>query len=853
MKQIFLLSFFLLVFSFVHAQTIVENPKTGMSTANNLKLEKVEISDTSTILFFHIRYQPNNWISIPKGTYIQPAGSEERFYATGTIDIPFDKKYTMPESGEKSYAVIFPKIDPATAKIDFGEGNDGGSWFIYDIQLKPELFQSLVPEKLSGNWFNGDNAQWEISLFDSVAIYKSQVWNYINYTEDNGLGKIELKHGGKTMNLYAKSVDENTCMLGETPKSLKKYSSQPDESVMAKDQEEFQSPVFKVDTMTYRGYFRGFSPRFPQRTGMIYVNDVITGEQVSHLVKIEDDGTFEVRFTHCNPQGVFVRLPFSEGVFLEPGRTTFQLIDPGSEPNQVLFMGDCARINNDLQKLKKIRGYDYREMQQKILDFSPEQYKVWCKDLWQKDLDSLSSFAQKYPLSGKALQVKKLELNYRYASLMMEYQMNSVSAWRQKNKIPRNQRKIDFEPAKPDSSYYDFLTNDLINNPLAVMLPDYYFFINRIKYSEIFRGQPKGLTTSEIMDELKKSGYEFKPEELELAEKMKEAESPEVTKLQQEFQDKYGEQMRNFHQKYGDKLMRLYGERKTSVIAHDEMETYLSEQGIELTKDEKALLVASDEHNSNPAIKQRNDFNTQYKDAINKFHSDHRLFVGGLHMAISREQRNENMQRILGIEPGLAIDLMTAQDYCRSIVSEMTPVSDEELQKIQQQFSTPFIADYVALLNENAKAKVEANKTLTGSTLNEVPKTEGDKVFDAIMEKYKGKVVYVDFWATWCSPCRSGIEKIKPLKDELEGEDVVFVYITNQTSPKGTYDNMIPGIKGEHYRVSADEWNILSGKFNISGIPHYTLVGKDGQVINPHLGHLENSQLKALLMKHIKE
>ena len=122
---------------------------------------------------------------------------------------------------------------------------------------------------------------------------------------------------------------------------------------------------------------------------------------------------------------------------------------------------------------------------------------------------------------------------------------------------------------KPDSSYYDFLTNDLINNPLAVMLPDYYFFINRIKYSEIFRGQPKGFTTSEIMDELKKSGYEFKPEELELAEKMKEAESPEVTKIQQEFQDKYGEQMRNFHQKYGDKLMRLYGERKTSVIAHD--------------------------------------------------------------------------------------------------------------------------------------------------------------------------------------------------------------------------------------------------------------------------------------------
>ena len=64
---------------------------------------------------------------------------------------------------------------------------------------------------------------------------------------------------------------------------------------------------------------------------------------------------------------------------------------------------------------------------------------------------------------------------------------------------------------------------------------------------------------------------------------------------------------------------------------------------------------------------------------------------------------------------------------------------------------------------------------------------------------------------------------------------------------------MIHTIKGEHYRVSQDEWNILSGMFKISGIPHYVLVGKDGKVINPQLGHFENAQLKSLLMKYTKE
>ena len=77
--------------------------------------------------------------------------------------------------------------------------------------------------------------------------------------------------------------------------------------------------------------------------------------------------------------------------------------------------------------------YDYQQMQGTILDFSPEQYKDWCKELLQKDMESLNAFEQNHPLSAKALQVKKMELNYRYVSLMMEYEMNSVSTWRRKN------------------------------------------------------------------------------------------------------------------------------------------------------------------------------------------------------------------------------------------------------------------------------------------------------------------------------------------------------------------------------------------------------------------------------------
>jgi len=852
MKRILLTTTFLVLTVLAYSQTILVNPRIGMSTASNVKLEKIELRDTATVLWFHVNQTPGNWIRIPKETYIQPVGAKEKLFIVATDGIPMNEQYNMPSSGEVNYSLIFPKIDTSVKNIDYGE--DGGTWFIYDIQLKPELFKSVLPENLTGNWFRGDNAQWEISLFDSVAIYKSQVWRSQQFSEKDGISKIRLKNGIKNLNIYAKSINDSTCMIGETTTKLVKFTQNPIQSVIPADKEPFRLPIFKMDTVTYCGYIKGFSPRFPQRTGMVYVNDVLTGEQASYLLKIADDGTFKVKFLHSNPQGIFVRMPFSfETIFIEPGKTTFQLIDSGSKTNPVLFMGDCARINTDLMKLKNINGFNYYEMLDKILDFTPEQYKLWVKELQQKDFDLLAFNVQKYSLCSKAAQIKKMEMDYRYASNLMEYGWNIDAAYRKKNNIPQDQRTIPFKPAKPDSTYYTFLSNELVNNPLAAISPDYSTFINRIKFLDILSGNQKGYTTSDIIAALEKSGYNFKPEEKELALKMKEIDLPETKKLMDDFQEKYSKQSSDFYSKYNNQLQNLFTEKRGSVITPSMMEDYLASQKVEFTDEEKAFLSASKEFNDNPLIQKRNLFHAQLNKETNQFHNDHREFVNGLFQESRSETRKEKLEKILGIQHGFATDVMASQDYCRPIVAEMTPISDEKLKAYQKNIITPFIANYIAVKNNETKAKIEASKKLKGAIVNEIPKTEEDKIFDVITAKYKGKVVYVDFWATWCAPCRSGIEKIKPLKDEMANEKVAFVYITNQTSPKATYDNMIPTIKGEHYRVSADEWNILCGKFKISGIPHYVLVGKDGKVINPQLGFLDNSQLKTLIMKHIKE
>ncbi len=139
----------------------------------------------------------------------------------------------------------------------------------------------------------------------------------------------------------------------------------------------------------------------------------------------------------------------------------------------------------------------------------------------------------------------------------------------------------------------------------------------------------------------------------------------------------------------------------------------------------------------------------------------------------------------------------------------------------------------MSALNEQTKKLLEAQKRGKGSAGNIVPDSPADQLFEAIIEKYRGKVVFVDFWATWCGPCLQGIKMIAPLKEEMAGKDVVFLYLTGPSSPLATWPNMIPDIKGAHYRLSNDQWNYLCNKFKVNGIPHYVLVGRTAVCSTP--------------------
>jgi thiol-disulfide isomerase/thioredoxin len=114
------------------------------------------------------------------------------------------------------------------------------------------------------------------------------------------------------------------------------------------------------------------------------------------------------------------------------------------------------------------------------------------------------------------------------------------------------------------------------------------------------------------------------------------------------------------------------------------------------------------------------------------------------------------------------------------------------------------------------------------------PDVTGDKLIEHIVAQHPGKAVFIDLWATWCGPCRIGITAMEPLKKKLEDRDVVFVYITDETSPVDKWTAQVANITGLHYRVTNDIWKQIP---NLNGIPQYYLYDRNGRRVWEQSGY----------------
>lgn len=106
---------------------------------------------------------------------------------------------------------------------------------------------------------------------------------------------------------------------------------------------------------------------------------------------------------------------------------------------------------------------------------------------------------------------------------------------------------------------------------------------------------------------------------------------------------------------------------------------------------------------------------------------------------------------------------------------------------------------------------------------------ENSAIFDTIVSPHRGKVVVVDLWNTWCGPCRRALALNEPLKDgELSNDDIVWIYIADESSDPDEYERLKPGIKGIHYKLDKYRMQSICDRFQVDGIPYYIIVDREG-------------------------
>lgn len=151
----------------------------------------------------------------------------------------------------------------------------------------------------------------------------------------------------------------------------------------------------------------------------------------------------------------------------------------------------------------------------------------------------------------------------------------------------------------------------------------------------------------------------------------------------------------------------------------------------------------------------------------------------------------------------------------------------------------------ILLLQCGGSSKVMQSSGIFDFTLES---NQGDKI---TLSKLKGKIVIIDFWATWCPPCREAIPELIKLYDKYQGQDLIVLGIALDDR-----DDVIK-LSQEmkiNYPVLFDDKTVAK-KYEVQSIPTLYLLDKNGKQVHKEIGFSEEGfkQIEEKVIELLKD
>lgn len=115
------------------------------------------------------------------------------------------------------------------------------------------------------------------------------------------------------------------------------------------------------------------------------------------------------------------------------------------------------------------------------------------------------------------------------------------------------------------------------------------------------------------------------------------------------------------------------------------------------------------------------------------------------------------------------------------------------------------------------------------------------------LANFKGKVVYIDLWATWCGPCNREYPHLKKIEEEFRGKNIAFVGICTRDK-KENWEKFLKEKKpGGTQLFAPNQDGVFFKDYNVTGIPHFIILDKEGRIVDANAKRPSQPELKTQL------